>query len=117
LVYLASWRDESYWVATASFRGFGCSECGWVFTVSGPLVGDTIEEMKRAFERERDEAFKACVCQTSEGKLAHLCDNDTADRTRSLSSHRPLCVSFRTSPRVDTLEAGTFHVALPWRDG
>jgi hypothetical protein len=36
--------------------------CAWEFKSSGPLVGDTIEEMKRDYERERDEAFKAHVC-------------------------------------------------------
>jgi hypothetical protein len=44
------------------FEGWACSACGWEFRASGPLVGDTIEEMKRAYERERDEAFKAHVC-------------------------------------------------------
>ncbi len=45
------------WVTTATFRGYGCSECGWVFTASGPLVGDTIEEMKRRYESQRDGEF------------------------------------------------------------
>jgi hypothetical protein len=29
---------------------------------SGPPVGDTLEEMKRNYERQRDEEFKAHVC-------------------------------------------------------
>jgi hypothetical protein len=49
-------------VATASFRGYGCSECGWVFTSSGPLVGDTIDEMTRQYESQRDSDFAGHVC-------------------------------------------------------
>jgi hypothetical protein len=48
--------------ADASFRGYGCSECGWVFTASGPLVGDTIDEMTRQYESQRDSEFAAHVC-------------------------------------------------------
>jgi hypothetical protein len=32
------------------------------FKSSGPLVGDTLDEMKRNYERQRDEVFKAPVC-------------------------------------------------------
>jgi hypothetical protein len=50
------------WVATESFRGYGCSECGWVFTASGPLVGDTIDELKQQYESQRDSEFAAHPC-------------------------------------------------------
>jgi hypothetical protein len=53
---------ELVWVKKERFEGWACSACGWQFTASGPLVGETIEEMKREFERERDEAFKAHAC-------------------------------------------------------
>jgi rubredoxin len=52
---------ELVWVEKERFEGWACSACDWEFRASGPLVGDTIE-MKRNFERERDEAFKAHVC-------------------------------------------------------
>ncbi len=57
------------WVANATFRGYGCSECGWVFTASGPLVGDTIEEMKRRYESQRDREFGAHVCAEHPRKI------------------------------------------------
>src|SRR5580704_4558237 len=50
------------WVATATFRGYGCSGCGSVFTASGALVGDTLEEMKRRYEKQRDNEFADHVC-------------------------------------------------------
>ena len=53
---------ELVWVEKERFEGWACSACDWEFRASGPLVGGTIEEMKRAYERERDEAFKAHVC-------------------------------------------------------
>jgi hypothetical protein len=53
---------ELVWVEKERFHGWACSACGWEFRASGPLVGETIEEMKRAYERERDEAFKVHVC-------------------------------------------------------
>jgi hypothetical protein len=53
---------ELVWVEKERFEGWACSVCGWEFRASGPLVGGTIEEMKRNYERERDEAFGAHVC-------------------------------------------------------
>jgi hypothetical protein len=50
------------WIATETFNGFGCSECGWRFKPLGPLVGSSIGEMKQKFEAQRDEEFKAHVC-------------------------------------------------------
>jgi hypothetical protein len=45
-----------------NIRGYGCSECGWVFTASGPLVGETLDEMKRLYESQRDKEFAAHIC-------------------------------------------------------
>jgi len=53
---------ELVWVEKERFEGWACSACGWEFRASGPLVGGTIEEMKRNYERERDETFGAHVC-------------------------------------------------------
>jgi hypothetical protein len=53
---------ELVWIEKERFEGWVCSDCGWQFTASGPLVRGSIEEMIRAFERERDEAFEAHVC-------------------------------------------------------
>jgi hypothetical protein len=53
---------ELVWVEKERFQGWVCSVCGWQFKGLGPLVGNTIEEMKRAFERQRGEEFKAHMC-------------------------------------------------------
>jgi hypothetical protein len=53
---------ELIWVEKEHFHGWVCSACGWKFTSSGPLIGKTIDEMKRVYGRQRDEAFKAHVC-------------------------------------------------------
>jgi hypothetical protein len=50
------------WVESQTFQGFGCSECGWKFQPSGEVAGDSLEEMKRKYEAERDKEFAAHVC-------------------------------------------------------
>jgi hypothetical protein len=44
------------------FAGRGCSECAWVFKPSGPLAGNSLDEMKEIFERLRDKEFAIHVC-------------------------------------------------------
>ena len=39
------------------------------FTASGPLVGNTIEEMKRQYESQRDTEFAAHVCAEHPRKI------------------------------------------------
>jgi hypothetical protein len=53
---------ELIWVEKERFQGWACSACAWEFKSSGPLVGDTLDEMKRSYERRRDEEFKAHIC-------------------------------------------------------
>jgi hypothetical protein len=50
------------WVERPGFQGWACSECAWVFNPAGPLVGDTIDDMKRHYEKQRDEEFRSHVC-------------------------------------------------------
>ena len=50
------------WVKTAHIEGWACSECAWVFTPSGPPRGETLDEMKQNFERQRDKEFASHVC-------------------------------------------------------
>jgi hypothetical protein len=50
------WIDEKY------FRGFGCSECAWVFNASGSPLGNSFDEMMRNFEAQRDREFSFHVC-------------------------------------------------------
>jgi len=49
-------------IENKNFQGFGCSECGWVFKPSGPLVDETLDEMKQRYEAQRDKEFAAHVC-------------------------------------------------------
>jgi hypothetical protein len=53
---------ELVWVEQERFQGWACAACAWEFRASGPLVGNTIEEMKSTYEQQRDEEFKAHVC-------------------------------------------------------
>jgi hypothetical protein len=50
------------WIEQQRFRGFGCSECAWVFNASGAPAGESFDEMMRNFELQRDRAFALHVC-------------------------------------------------------
>ena len=55
--YNAAMPRRLEWVESPSFQGFGCSECNWKFSPSVPLTGDSLDEMKRKYEGERDKEF------------------------------------------------------------
>jgi hypothetical protein len=50
------------WIDERLFRGFGCSECPWVFNPSGSPVGNSFDEMMQNFELQRDSEFSSHVC-------------------------------------------------------
>jgi hypothetical protein len=50
------------WIENQKLQGFGCSECDWVFNPSGALAGQSLDEMKRKYEAQRDKEFAAHVC-------------------------------------------------------
>jgi hypothetical protein len=50
------------WIEEPRFRGFGCSECAWVFNASGTPAGKSFDEMLRNFELQRDREFSLHVC-------------------------------------------------------
>jgi len=50
------------WIANATFEGFGCSECNWVFKPASAIVTESLDEMKQQYEAERDKEFTAHVC-------------------------------------------------------
>ncbi|MGD0793761.1 MAG: hypothetical protein ABR920_18510 [Terriglobales bacterium] len=50
------------WIEQQHFRGWGCSECAWVFNPSGAPTGKFFDEMVRNFELQRDKAFTLHVC-------------------------------------------------------
>jgi rubredoxin len=45
-----------------SFRGWGCSECAWVFNPAGPPVGRSLDEMTRNFQMQLSEEFASHAC-------------------------------------------------------
>ena len=46
-----------------SFRGWGCSECAWVFHPHDPPVGKSLDEMKRNFQMQLSEEFASHSCE------------------------------------------------------
>ncbi len=50
------------WMKSAQFEGWTCSDCAWIFNPSGPPVGNSLEDMKQDFERQRDGEFASHVC-------------------------------------------------------
>jgi hypothetical protein len=55
-------RRKLVWVKNRKFQGWVCSECAWAFNPLGPLVGESIEEMKTHYEEQRDKEFRSHVC-------------------------------------------------------
>ena len=53
---------ELVWIEHDRFRGWGCSECAWVFNSSGAPTGKSLAESKRNFELQRDREFALHVC-------------------------------------------------------
>jgi hypothetical protein len=53
------------WLELQRFRGWGCSECAWVFNSSGPPTGKSLAEAVRNFELQRDKEFRLHVCAGS----------------------------------------------------
>ncbi|HKN74082.1 MAG TPA: hypothetical protein VJW94_02805 [Candidatus Acidoferrum sp.] len=47
---------------TPDFQGWACSQCAWRFDPSDAIDGNTIDEMKLHYERERDRAFASHSC-------------------------------------------------------
>jgi hypothetical protein len=50
------------WVEKERLQGWACATSAREFKSSGPLVGNTLDEMKRSYERQRDEQLRAHVC-------------------------------------------------------
>jgi hypothetical protein len=50
-------------VKKPNFEGFGCSECNWVYKpMSTALAGESLEDLMKKYERERDNEFAAHGC-------------------------------------------------------
>jgi hypothetical protein len=55
-------RRKLVWTERPNFQGWACTECAWMFNPVGPLVGESIDEMKLNYEKHRDKEFKSHVC-------------------------------------------------------
>jgi hypothetical protein len=50
------------WIKTARVRGWGCSQCNWVFSPLGPPLGNSLDEMMQNYEREREMEYLLHSC-------------------------------------------------------
>jgi len=50
------------WIEQRRFRGWGCSECAWIFNPSTAPASKSFDELKRNFELQRDKELKFHVC-------------------------------------------------------
>jgi hypothetical protein len=55
-------RRRLVWIETQRFRGWGCSECSWVFNPSGAPVGHSLDEMIQNYEKQREQEFASHDC-------------------------------------------------------
>jgi rubredoxin len=53
---------QMMWIKTARMMAWACSECAWTFSPSGPPRGNSIDEMKENYERQRDKEYACHVC-------------------------------------------------------
>jgi len=53
---------KQVWIEQQRFRGWGCSECAWVFNPSEAPTGKSFDEMMRNYEVQRDKAFASHAC-------------------------------------------------------
>jgi hypothetical protein len=61
------------WIEEQHFQGWGCSECAWVFNPSGAPTGNSLDEMKENYERQRDKDFAAHVCTELPSRMLKNC--------------------------------------------
>jgi hypothetical protein len=55
-------RRKLVWVEGQTFQGWACSECAWAFKPSGPVVDESIDDMKMHYENQRDKEFASHIC-------------------------------------------------------
>jgi hypothetical protein len=53
---------ELVWIDQPRKRGWGCSQCAWIFNPTDPPIGETFDVMMRNFETSRDKEFASHVC-------------------------------------------------------
>jgi hypothetical protein len=55
-------RRNLVWIEKQGFGGWACSECAWVFVLSGSPTGKSLSEILQNYEQQRDKAFAVHVC-------------------------------------------------------
>jgi rubredoxin len=55
-------RRKLEWVERNNFHGWACSECAWIFNPAGPPRGESLDQMIREFEEQRNKEFASHVC-------------------------------------------------------
>ncbi len=50
------------WIEKQGFGGWACSECTWVFILSGSPTGKSLDEILHNYEQQRDTDFAVHVC-------------------------------------------------------
>jgi hypothetical protein len=50
------------WVDEETFKGWGCSDCAWVFKPSEPPIGKSLDEIKRNVELKFTREFASHAC-------------------------------------------------------
>ena len=55
-------RRKLVWIKRQDFEGWACAACEWVFNPLGPLVSESIDDMKMHYEQQRDKEFTSHVC-------------------------------------------------------
>jgi hypothetical protein len=61
-IQMSAMHRKMIWIEDRNFQGWACSECAWAYKPLGPLVGESIDEMKVHYESERDKEFASHVC-------------------------------------------------------
>jgi hypothetical protein len=56
-------RREMVWVENEGFCAWVCPECAWKFKPSGVPTGNTIDQIKQQYERQRDNEFGSHLCR------------------------------------------------------
>jgi hypothetical protein len=58
---------QMVWIKTTRIEAWACSECAWTFSPLDPPRGNSLEEMKQNYERQRDNEYASHVCADHPG--------------------------------------------------
>jgi len=65
---------ELVWIDQPRKRGWGCSQCEWIFSPTDPPIGESIDAMMRNFESQREKEFASHVCSNHPRRPKHTPD-------------------------------------------